>query len=273
MVFGIDVSHHQGKIDWSKVKSGGIESYNHKPIEFAVLKCIYESEGHREDEQFENNYNGCKAQRINQGVYLFHGSVSLKDPVGEAKALLKVLNGRKLPYGIWHDLESEAVKAVGKQKINEFLAAQDKVFKSAGYDNIGIYCNKYWYDSVLDTKYLKTIYKNWWVARYPATDTGIIKESLSPKDYASAWQFSSKGKVLGINGNVDLDVDYKVNFTASEYESEDVRVVTANKLNVRENGKGSSILFVLSKNDKVKVVESKDGWCKIEGWISEKYIK
>lgn len=207
--YGIDVSHYQKKIGWGMVAKHGITSAGNLPVNFAILKCIYEAQSHRPDEYFEKNYQGCVENAINVGIYVYHASKSLADPVAEAEALVKTLNGRKLHLGIWHDLEDKSLRAAGNLAIHNMLKIEDEILKSHGYTDIGIYCSKYWHDSILDKKYLKGIYKYWWIARYLKNDIGQIPpESMSPAKYADAWQFSSKGKVSGISGNVDLDIDF-----------------------------------------------------------------
>lgn len=284
--YGIDVSHHQGVIDWKNVASKGITSCGNVPVSFAILKCIYESKNHGTDPQFENNYKGCIDNNISVGVYVYHGRESLKDPAAEAKALIKVLSGRKLNIGIWHDLEDASLKAAGNPAINALLKIQDDIYKAAGYKDIGIYCNKYWYESVLDTKYLKNIYKYWWIARYPKNDLGVLPYStMSPKAYANAWQFSSKGRVFGIDGNVDLDIDYTglaSQMSGDIPKEEDgpiisdlgIKTVTANRLNVRKTPKmANNIIGQLPLGTKVEVTDLDGNWAKIEGWVSTKYLK
>lgn len=285
--YGIDVSHHQGKIDWKRVATKGITSIGNLPVNFAILKCIYESKSHGTDPQFEANYRGCLDNAINVGVYVYHGAESLRDPEAEAKALLKVLNGRKLHLGIWHDLEDKALQSAGNAAINALLKIQDDIFKAAGYSDIGIYCNKYWYDKILDTKYLRTIYKYWWIARYLKNDVGQIPgDSMSPKSFADAWQFSSKGRVDGIAGNVDLDIDYTGLAAAMQGDGpkesagpiiSDLGIKTVkvtNKLNVRKSPElGDNIIGQLSNGSRVNVTEIKGSWAHIEGWVSTNYLK
>lgn len=284
--YGIDVSHHQGKIDWSKVARSGITSAGNLPVNFAVLKCIYEAQSHRKDDFFDINYDGCINNAINVGVYIYHASKSLADPEAEAKALIKALNGRKLHIGIWHDLEDSSLKKSGNAAINALLKIEDDIFKAAGYNDIGIYCNKSWHDSVLDTKYLKANYKYWWIARYLKNDTGIIPSSnLSPVKYADAWQFSSKGRVEGISGNVDLDIDFvglaaamaadlpkaSSGGTVSNLGIKTVSVTNA--LNVRRSPElGDNIVGQLPNGIKVDVTQIEGKWAKIEGWVSTNYL-
>lgn len=276
MIYGIDVSHHQGKIDWAKVKSDGIS--------FAIMKAMYEAASHKKDECFDANYAGAVENGILPGVYVYHASASLKDPVKEATDLVSHLGGRKLPYGIWLDLEDKSLRAAGKSAINALVTAEAAVYRAAGY-SVGIYCNKDWYDNVLDPA-LRDQFK-FWVARYPKNDDGTMKNNLSPKSYAVAWQFSSKGKVAGIGTNVDLDVDfvnipemfgYKDEQPAPEPVAEAPksryqpgrRVVSAvNGLNIRAGKTVESDRMGVLKSGATIVVDRVDGdWGHLEGWVN-----
>lgn len=199
-VLGIDVSHYQRDIDWRLVKDSGKR--------FAILKCMYEAQSHRKDEYFEANYKGAGDNQISRGVYIFIASSSIADPEGDAKSLLKHLADRPLEYGIWLDYESDVLGWQGKSRIEDLTYIYANMFRSAGYYT-GIYCNKYWYDALI-TDRLKEDF-DFWIARYPKNDTGTYKpqSSLRPSyKTAVAWQYSSKGKVPGIKGDVDLDVDF-----------------------------------------------------------------
>jgi GH25 family lysozyme M1 (1,4-beta-N-acetylmuramidase) len=286
--YGLDVSHHQQAIDWKLVAEKGIKSMNNVPVNFAILKCVYEAQSHRTDEFFERNYKGCKDNAITVGIYVYHASKSLADPVSEANAVVRALNGRPLNVGIWHDLEDKSLQAAGNKAIHNLLAVEDAIFRQAGYDDIGIYCNKYWYDKVLDTEYLKKIYKYFWIARYLKNDVGVLpSETMSPHKFAAAWQFSSKGKVWGINGNVDLDVDFiglaaQMGFTSEAPKptsgttvSPGIHTVTVtNKLNVRKTPElGQNVIGQLPNGTMVNVTEISGKWAKIEGWVSTNYLK
>lgn len=199
-VQGIDVSHYQKAIDWKKVAGSGRK--------FAVLKCMYEAQSHRKDEYFEMNYRGCQENGLARGVYIFIASSSLRDPKGDAKSLLKHLADRPLEYGIWLDYEADVLRQQGKQRIKELTDIYAKAFRSAGYYT-GIYCNVDWYKNVIPSE-LKSGF-DFWIARYPKKDIGAYNanSTLRPaSNLAVAWQYSSKGKVPGITGNVDLDVDF-----------------------------------------------------------------
>ena len=196
MIYGIDVSRYQQDINWTLVKKDGIE--------FAIIKAMSESK-RTPDPKFYQNYDGCKENGIKQGIYIYMASRSLQDPKGEANRVLEILDGRKLPYRLWFDLEDRSLRAAGKDRINNIVNIETAIFKQAGY-KVGIYSNRDWFANVLDKSIL--IDKPFWCARYPLGDTGVIVERLSPQKYAQAWQYSSKGNVKGIKGNVDRDVDF-----------------------------------------------------------------
>lgn len=197
---GIDVSHYQKFIDWGKVARD--------KKEFAILKCQYEAMSHNIDETFEYNYIHSGLNGMARGVYIFIASASMADMQGDAKSLLKHLNGRKLEYGIWLDLEADVLRARGKAYIRGLVNVYAQIFRAAGY-YVGIYCNRDWYINSIHDE-LKANF-DFWIARYPKNDTGFYNpnSSLKPNPkMAVAWQYSSKGKVPGISVPVDLDVDY-----------------------------------------------------------------
>lgn len=206
---GIDVSHYQHEIDWAKVAKAGKK--------FAILKCQYESKSHRKDEYFERNYEGCTKNNIAVGVYIYIARESMLYPEADANALVEHLNGRKLDYGIWLDLEDVSVATKGKAYIRNLVYQYAEIFKKAGY-YVGIYCNRDWYMRLIHDD-LKRDFE-FWIARYPSSDNGSYNPNSSLKPtQAVAWQYSSKGKVDGIKGNVDLDVDFDGNLCLNAAET------------------------------------------------------
>lgn len=197
---GIDVSHHQGKIDWAKVAQDNKR--------FAIMKCQYEAQSHRIDDCFEYNYAECGKHGLARGAYIYIARHSMANPEADAKSLLNHLKGRKLEYGIWLDLEDKTVDVKGKAYIRDLAYKYADIFIHAGYF-FGIYCNRDWYIRLIHEDLKKDF--DFWIARYPKNDVGAYNptSSLKPsKTMAVAWQYSSKGKVPGISTNVDLDVDY-----------------------------------------------------------------
>lgn len=266
MQYGIDVSHYQGSIDWKQVKNSGKS--------FAILKAMYETT-HKPDEYFERNYAGCKQNNIELGVYDFVASKNIQNPQKDAEDFLNILNGRALPFGIWMDCESASLRAIGKTNITNIIEIEAEIFRKAGY-TVGIYSNPDWYNNVLDSEYLKSKYP-FWIARYPKNDTGEIVSRLSPKTYSVAWQYSSKGKVPGINGNVDMDIAFVGSEELKKWAKAPTvgfNMVVANTLNIRKSSNSSSTDMGDLKNRSIIYVDKiENGFGHFEGWTSLKYLE
>lgn len=190
---GIDVSSYQGKPDWAKVKKAGIN--------FAILR-IHQKNG--PDTSFEHNYKGCRANKIAVGGYKYSYALTEAQALKEAEETLAVLDGRELDLPVFYDLEWDKQRKLGKEAVEKMAVVFLDRIKKAGY-RVGIYCNVDWYQNVLSTK-LKSY--DLWLARYPANDDGTVQTRLKPEQ-GIGWQYSSKGKVAGISGNVDMDLFYK----------------------------------------------------------------
>ena len=201
---GIDVSSWQGKPDWTKVKKSGIE--------FAILR-IHQKDG--SDASFEHNYKGCKANAIPIGGYKYSYALTPAQALEEAEDTLSVLAGRGLDFPVFYDLEWNSQRKLGSASIEKIAETFLNRIKKAGY-KVGVYCNMDWYQKVLTEKLRKY---DLWIARYPADDNGTIQERLRP-DIGVGWQYSSKGKVSGITGNVDMNVFYK-NYTEDKAKKVD----------------------------------------------------
>lgn len=205
MIKGIDVSAYQEKPDWVEVKQSGIE--------FAILR-VANSKGL--DTSFEHNYAGCEVNGIRKGVYRYSYAKTTAEAEKEAQEVVEILAGRKLEMGMWMDLEWSGLRTLGKNAITAIAKSFIQVIKDAGY-SCGIYCNLDWHENVLDTEALNVPF---WVARYSSEDDGTMKENLRPGVGESGWQYSSKGRVSGISGNVDLDVWYESLPQGSDDEKE-----------------------------------------------------
>ena len=188
---GIDVSKHNGSINWAKVKSDGVE--------FAILRIGYGGSVPVKDEQFENNYNNAKANGIPVGVYLYSYADTEDEARLEANSVLNWLNGRHLDLPIYFDIEDKKQLNISKEARNNLCKIFCDIIESAGYW-AGIYSNKDWAVNKIDGKELGKRY-TYWIAQYNSKCT-------YDGEYA-IWQYSSSGKVNGISGNVDMNYMYK----------------------------------------------------------------
>ena len=191
---GIDVSAWQGAIDWDTVANYGMD--------FAILRIT--EAGNVIDSCFEKNYSGCQKHNIPTGAYKYSYAMTVAEIQSEARKVVKVLNGRKLQYPVWLDLEWNNQRSLGAEQIHKLAEAFEKIITAAGY-KFGIYCNVDWYLNVI-CSHLKKY--DFWIACYPESDNGTLQERLRP-DFGVGWQYSSKAKIPGISGTVDRNVFYK----------------------------------------------------------------
>ena len=199
----IDVSAWQETIDWKKVAGTGVK--------VAILRCTAGSSNlTAKDTYFEKNYTGCTQNGIKVGVYRFSYAKTIDQIKTEANGVVAALKGKTIQYPVFLDLEWDwQQKNLTKNKLGEFIEAFRVIIEKAGY-TVGIYCNLNWIRNILPAAA-----QNYplWIARYPSDDNGIIREDLrinaSTYKNCIGWQYSSKGKVSGINGHVDMDVFYK----------------------------------------------------------------
>ena len=191
---GIDVSKHNGTIDWARVKSSGA-------VDFAIIRAGYGKSISQKDAQFENNYAGCKAQGIPCGAYWYSYALTPAEAEAEANVFLKAIEGKKFEYPVYLDIEEKNARATGKKNVSAIVKAFCSVMEKAGYW-CGVYASRAHVQSYFDDE-CKNRYTLWlaeWGAKlnYSGGEVGM-------------WQYSDKGAVPGISGKVDLDecyVDY-----------------------------------------------------------------
>ena len=187
---GIDVSVHNGDIDWGKVKADGID--------FAIIRAGFGRLEKQKDEKFEQNYAGAKAAGIPVGAYWYSYAMTPEEAELEADVFLSVIKGKQFEMPVYFDLEEKKQFDLGKEQISAIMRAFLKKVEGAGYF-VGLYGSA----SSLTTHTADDI-KSWytiWLAHW-----------VDKTNYSGAygiWQHSEKGKVAGINGNVDLDICYK----------------------------------------------------------------
>ena len=190
---GIDVSSWQGKINWQKVANYGMG--------FSILRIT--EAGNKIDSQFENNYAGCTKYNIPIGVYKYSYAMTISEIQSEARKVISILNGRKLQYPVFLDLEYNNQRTLGSENIHKMADAFQKIIVNAGY-KFAIYCNVDWYNTVI-CSHLKNY--DFWIARYPSNDNGTIQERIRP-DFGKLWQYSSKATIPGISTKVDRNISY-----------------------------------------------------------------
>ena len=187
---GIDVSYHQGVIDWKKVKNAGIK--------FAIIRAGYGKS--TMDKKFVENICGADTAGLGIGIYWFIYAANVLDAVANADKCAEVLDKYKsiIKHKVWADWEYDSDKWNPQTKDGRtaIVKAFCERLSAKDYD-VGVYANPDYINSKFDMKQLSQY--PLWLARYSAE-----KGNYNPY----MWQHSSTGKVAGITGNVDLNIMY-----------------------------------------------------------------
>lgn len=181
----IDVSYHNGTIDWAKVKSSGVDG--------AIIRCGYGNNlTAQDDKQWKRNADECTRLGIPFGTYIYSYAKTDAQARSEAEHVLRLVKGYKLSYPVYYDLEEAGTQSGAVNRMKIFA----EIIENAGYW-VGVYCNKSWWDNTLKSlgdRYTK------WIARYNST------LGMSGVDM---WQYTSSGSVSGISGRVDMNHCYR----------------------------------------------------------------
>ena len=193
---GIDLSKHNGSIDFARVKASG-------RADFAIMRAGYGKLASQKDACFETYYRCAKSVGIPVGAYWYSYAMSVEEALQEAAACIECIKGKQFEYPIFFDVEESAQLALGKDKVTAIIAAFLGKLQAAGYW-VGLYMSA----SPLSTLVRADVLAAYtvWVAHY-----GVNKPSFSGR--YEMWQYSSNGTVSGISGKVDLDECY-VDFPA-----------------------------------------------------------
>ena len=192
---GIDVSSWQGDIDWDKVRESGIE--------FVIVRAGYRGSvtgAIVRDKYFDANVSGALSAGLSVGVYFVTQAVNETEAVEEASAVMEMCEGYDLDLPIYLDVEGsnggrgDQIDVETRTLVCEAFC---RTLENAGVSG-GVYACRYWFNNNIDASKLDRY--NVWLAEYRSTPLY--------GGYYSMWQYTSKGRVDGIEGNVDFDILY-----------------------------------------------------------------
>lgn len=195
---GIDVSQFNGEIDWKRVKESG-------RADFAILRSGFGwTDGDmslRRDRMFERNVKGCEEAGIPYGIYHYSYCVKPENARKEAKYALQLIKaaGAKPIYPVWLDIEDSAQISLGRDVLTQIALDWLDEAEQAGY-YAGIYSYRAFLQNYLDMSRLAKY--DVWLAEVD------VEKPKYTGDYGM-WQYSWKGKIDGIAGDVDLDYAYR----------------------------------------------------------------
>ena len=190
----IDVSEHQGNIDWKKVRSAGVSG--------AMIRTGYGvSSPNQVDKQFYNNLSGCKIVGMPYGFYHYSYAMDVAGTEQEADFCLELIAGTAPQYPVAFDMEENTQAALGKAVCTDMAIAFCNKIRAAGYTPM-LYTNLNWATNYIDMTRIDAAGIDVWMAQYNI--------QCDYKGAHTMWQYSSKAVIDGITANTaDMNWCYK----------------------------------------------------------------
>ena len=189
-VFGVDVSMYQGTIDWTAVAADGVK--------YAILRAgSCDNDGPYVDPYFETNYAGAKAAGLKVGAYLYTYATTEDAQNAELSVWLPALEGKTFDYPVFVDVEDNSLTSLGRDALTALTKRMMDILDQKGHLP-GWYSYTNYINANLDAAALSDY--PLWVADY--------REALGYTGEYMMWQYTSSGRVAGIDGNVDCNWDY-----------------------------------------------------------------
>lgn len=187
---GIDVSRWQGTINWEKVAATGID--------YAIINAGYGKELYQKDPKFDENMRGAQSVGLDCGAYWYSYALSVEDAYKEAEVCYEVIKNYDFTYPIYFDIEDPSQKNLSTAEVSAIIDAFCSTLQAKGY-----YVGLYSFANFLTTRVYEEVLDKYdiWVAHFKVNSPSYFKEY-------GMWQYSSEGRVDGIEGDVDRDHSY-----------------------------------------------------------------
>ena len=194
---GIDVSHHQGNVDWAQVKAAGVE--------FVMVRLGnrgYSTGGLSTDRYALQNLAGARAAGLKVGAYFYSQAISVEEAREEAELALEILDSFPLDLPLAYDWEQEERTAdISARMLTDCTLEFCRTVAAAGYRPM-IYFNTH---QAVELLYLQELTEYpWWLALYDGKMTFPYRMDM--------WQYTQTGSVPGIAGNVDINLLFTENW-------------------------------------------------------------
>ena len=190
----IDISYHNGEIDFSKVKS---------QVDFIIMRSGYGKKTTDSKEvKFDIYYEEAKKNNIPIGTYWYSYANTPEEALVEAQTFLNKVKGKKFEYPVFYDVEEKSILNQGKEIVSKIIKTFLEEVEKNGY-LVGLYSSASYLENLVDDE-IKDKYIIW-VAQW---GKNIDKPKYNGK--WDIWQYSSKGHIDGVQSqNVDLDFSNK----------------------------------------------------------------
>lgn len=233
---GIDISYYQGNIDFNKLKG---------KVDFAMVRTSYGN--FKEDKKYKEYIKGLESVGIPYGFYHFSYATTVAEAQKEAEGFLNIIKNYKPLYPVAFDVESSSVtQNVRADELVDIVDAFCSKVQEAGY-YVSIYANLSYLNGKLNSNKLDKYDK--WLAQWSSNPT-------YDKPFGM-WQYSSKGSITGIDGNVDLDISYKdYPLIIKENNLNNYKIINNNE-KIDQNNNDNEINYVVKKGDTLSGIAQK----------------
>lgn len=191
----IDISKYQSKVDYARLKADGAEG--------VIIRCGITYWGLQNkgiDPLFEQHYKSCKAAGLPVGAYYYSAADTVAQAQLEADQCMAILKGKQFELPVYYDVEcGPRMGKCSKQQLTDICIAFCTKLEKAGYF-VGVYANTNYFTNKLDHAELAKRYTIW-LADYRSNPDKALKRDM--------WQYTSKGKLAAISGNVDVNECYR----------------------------------------------------------------
>ena len=196
MLKGIDISYHNGEIDFAKLKS---------QVDFIIMRSGYGTKTTDSKEvKFDLYYEEAKKQNIPVGTYWYCYATTPEEALEEAKTFLNKVKGKQFEYPVFYDVEEKNILNTGKENVSNIMRAFLEEVERNGY-LVGIYCSAYYLKTLVDDE-IKNKYEIW-VAQW-----GQNRDKPKYDGKWDIWQYTSDGHIDGVESQrVDM------NFSSNNY--------------------------------------------------------
>lgn len=212
MKFGIDISGANTIENWEEIKNA---------VDFVIIKYgnIYDDEEFYQHETVKDRIKACQNLKIPFGLYIYNYCNNISNMKRELEKIYKDIKNINSGLPVFLDMEDSSLIQISQAQLTQICINFYEFMKSKGIDS-GIYANAYWFKN-------KILYNDFemgkiWVAQYEVSKPQMTKYDI--------WQYSSKGKVSGIKGNVDVNyADDSLFSKKQETVDENIKVFTTGR--------------------------------------------
>ena len=205
----IDISTWQTDVDFEKVKAAGIRA--------VIIRAGYGREAAQKDDQFENHYRGARAAGLYVGAYWYSYAYSMEGTAAEARACLACIQGKRFDLPVYYDMEEESQKSLGRSLLTQMTECFCDLIRAGGF-RPGVYSNPDWFENYHDYDLLSAKYSIWlahWASAHQLA--------------CDIWQYSDRGSVPGISGDVDMNLIENTSVIGSDASAPAAKAAPADK--------------------------------------------